>query len=97
MRFDLITESDFPMLSHWLRVPHVALWRDEDPSLEAIAAKYSPRILEEEACEAFIAHHGGAPIGLIQRFRFDSYPDYLDEIAPRCQIPADASGICIAV
>jgi aminoglycoside 6'-N-acetyltransferase len=46
--------------------------------------------LEEEACEVFIAHHDDAPIGLIQRYRFDSYPEYLDEIAPLCEIPADA-------
>jgi aminoglycoside 6'-N-acetyltransferase len=90
VKFAPITESDFPMLSEWLRLPHVALWWDEDPSLGAIAAKYSPRILEEEACEVFIAHHDDAPIGLIQRYRFDSYPEYLEEIAPLCEIPDDA-------
>jgi aminoglycoside 6'-N-acetyltransferase len=93
MKFAPISESDFPLLSEWLQSPHVALWWDEDPSLNVIAAKYSPRILEEEACEVFIAHFENTLIGLIQRYRYDSYPEYIDEIAPLCEIPDDAFSI----
>lgn len=38
----------------------------------------------------FIAHLDDAPIGLIQRYRFDSYPEYLDEVASLYAIPRDA-------
>jgi aminoglycoside 6'-N-acetyltransferase len=93
MKFNPITASDFPMLSDWLRLPHVALWWDEDPSLDVIAAKYAPRILEEEACEVFIVHFENEPMGLIQRYRYDSYPEYLDEIATIYAIPAGAFSI----
>jgi aminoglycoside 6'-N-acetyltransferase len=85
--FRLIARTDFPLVSSWLATPHVARWWAADASLAAIEAEYGGCIDGTEPCEMFIAHDGSAPVGLIQRFRFDAYPQYIDELAHIIAVP----------
>jgi aminoglycoside 6'-N-acetyltransferase len=91
--FTPIRREDFPLLSLWLATPHVARWWDDDPSLEAIENDYGGCVDGTEPCEVFIAHCNGAAVGLIQRYRFGAYPQYLDGIAHIVQVFADSTGI----
>ena len=40
-----------------------------------------------------VAHNNGAPIGLIQRYRFDAYPQYITELAHIMAVPNDAFSV----
>jgi aminoglycoside 6'-N-acetyltransferase len=91
--FRLIARTDFPLVSSWLATPHVARWWAADASLAAIEAEYGGCIDGTEPCEMFIAQIESAPIGLIQRYRFDAYPRYIDELAHIMTVPADAFSI----
>lgn len=91
--FTPIRRKDFHLLSLWLAAPHVARWWDDDPSLDAIENDYGGCVDGTEPCEVFIAHCNGAAVGLIQRYRFGAYPQYLDEIAHIVQVCAHSTGI----
>jgi aminoglycoside 6'-N-acetyltransferase len=91
--FTPIGRCDFPMLSQWLSTPHVWRWWHDDPSLSAIEADYGGCVDSSEAAEVFIAHCDGVPVGLIQRFRFGAYPDYISDLAHILPVPVDASSI----
>jgi len=71
----------------------VRRWWNDDPSLAAIEADYGPCVDGSEPAEVFIAHCGGGPVGLIQRFRFGAYPQYIDDLAHILPVPASASSI----
>ncbi len=91
--FRPITRADFPMLSSWLREPHVARWWAADPSLESIEADYGGAIDGTDPSEVFIAHRAHAPIGLVQRYRIESYPPYIEELRPILTLPAHAASM----
>jgi aminoglycoside 6'-N-acetyltransferase len=91
--FSPIVRADFALLSSWLSTPQVARWWDDDPSLDAIEIDYGGCVDGTEPCDLFIARCAGAPVGLIQRYRFGAYPRYLEEVAPILHVPADFTGI----
>jgi aminoglycoside 6'-N-acetyltransferase len=85
--FRPLARADFPLLAHWLRQPHVARWWADDPSDEALEADYGAVIDGSEPAEVFIACRNGVATGLVQRYRLDAYPEYLDELAPLLPVP----------
>jgi aminoglycoside 6'-N-acetyltransferase len=91
--FRRLARSDFVLLGRWLAQPHVARWWDADPSLDAMEADHGGCIDGTEPAEVFIALHKGEPFGFVQRFRLDSYPQYLAELAPVLPVPAAAFSI----
>jgi aminoglycoside 6'-N-acetyltransferase len=91
--FRHLTRSDFPLLSGWLTQPHVARWWANDPSLDAIEADYGGSVDGTEPSEVFIGSRDGQPVGLVQRYRWEAYPHYLDEVAPILTLPAQAVSI----
>lgn len=91
--FRRLARNDFSLLSRWLTQPHVARWWDDDPSLDAIEADYGGCIDGTEPAEVFIALREGEPVGFVQRYRLDSYPQYLDELAPVLSVAASALSI----
>lgn len=68
IHFRRISESDLPMLSEWLRRPHVAEWWDDQTSLEAVRTKYLPRLAVDSTVVPYIALHGDEPVGYIQSY-----------------------------
>ena len=88
-----IERNDFTMLSVWLSAPHVMRWWDDDPSIHAIEQDYGGCVDGTEPAQVFIAHCDGAPVGLIQRYRFGAYPQYMAELAHIVEVPAEATSI----
>ncbi len=91
--FSPIRRRDFALLGQWLATPHVARWWNDDPSPAAIEADYGPCVDGTEPAEVFIAHCDGLPAGLIQRFRFSAYPQYIGELAHILAVPPAATSI----
>ena len=91
--FQPLQRSDFSMLSGWLATPHVSRWWADDPAEDAIESDYGGVIDGTEPCEVFIAYLDNAPVGLIQRYSFDEYPQYIEELAPIMQVPDHAYSI----
>jgi aminoglycoside 6'-N-acetyltransferase len=91
--FRHLTREDFPLLGDWLSQPHVARWWAADPSPDAIEADYGGSVDGTEPSEVFIASRGGTPLGLVQRYRWDAYPSYVDEVAAILTLPAQALSI----
>lgn len=78
------------MLGEWLATPHVARWWADDPSAAPIEADYGGCVDGTEAADVFIASLDARPIGLIQRYRLDAYPPYIEELAALMTVPAAA-------
>lgn len=91
--FTPLRREDFSLLSRWLSTPHVARWWDDDPSLDAIESDYGGCVDGTEPCEVFIAHCDGAAVGLIQRYRFGAYPEYIGELAQIVDVSSNSTGI----
>jgi aminoglycoside 6'-N-acetyltransferase len=91
--FTPIRRKDFPLLSCWLRTPHVARWWNDDPSPGAIEHDYGGCVDGTEPAEVFIAHCDGAAVGMIQRYRFGAYPQYANDMAHIVDVAADMTSI----
>jgi len=92
-KFNPLRREDYPLVSSWLTTPHVQRWWNHDPSYAAIEDDYGGCVDGTEPAEAFIAHHGGAPVGLIQRYRVGAYPEYMDELARIVDVSAASTSI----
>lgn len=88
--FRPIRREDFARLSTWLATPHVARWWDDDPDPQAVEADYGPVVDGTEPAEVFIAWQETLPFGLIQRYRFDAYPEWIAAMAHIMDIPEGA-------
>jgi GNAT superfamily N-acetyltransferase len=62
--FKPLALSDLPMLREWLRRPHVAQWRQPEPSLAELEADY----FSDSSTRAYIAMLDGTPFGFIQSY-----------------------------
>ena len=74
--FRPLTDADLPRLSRWLATPHVARWWQEPSDIDSVTATYGPCIAGEDPTEVFVIEKDGEPIGLIQRYRHDHYPEW---------------------
>jgi len=75
--FRLITKDDFPLLTAWLHKPHVLRWwRDPQETLVEVEAKYGGRVEGDEPTDVYFAEVEGKPIGLIQSYWTDDYPEH---------------------
>ncbi|MFD1713963.1 GNAT family N-acetyltransferase [Amnibacterium flavum] len=83
-----LTRSDLPLLSGWLRLPHVARWWNEDAAPAAVEARYGPSIDGSDPTEVFLILHGGRPVGFLQRYAFGDEPDYRAELEPVVHVSA---------
>ena len=87
-------EDDFPLLAQWLAAPHVHRWWFHDLGLEAVARDFGPVARGEEPAEDLIASLDDEPVGLVQRCRWDDWPDDLEELVTglggRADVPRGA-------
>jgi aminoglycoside 6'-N-acetyltransferase len=54
----------------------VAPWWPDEPTVEAIEASYGPVVDGVDPTEAFIVELDGRPVGFVQRYLLDDYPDW---------------------
>jgi aminoglycoside 6'-N-acetyltransferase len=88
-----LTEPDLPLLRRWLDQPHVARWWNHETTPEAVARDFGPATRGEEPAEDLVVLLDGVPVGLVQRYRYGEYPEYLAELAPVLEVDPEAVGI----
>lgn len=92
--FRPLSRDDLPRLQGWLGQGFVNRWYGSGaPSLEAVTQKYAPRIEGSDPALCFIIRFDDKPIGLIQTYRIDDFPDYLELIG----LEEDAAGLDIFI
>ena len=85
-----LTRADLPLLCRWLAEPLVARWWDEDPSAEAVEARYGPSVDGTDPTRLYLGLADGEPFGLVQVYRFADEPGYTAELAAVCPVPPGA-------
>lgn len=88
-----LARADFGLLATWLAEPLVARWWHHDPAPAAVERDFGPSVDGREPAEVCIAVLDDQPFGLIQRYRIEHYPEYLEEIARVWPVPAGALSI----
>jgi RimJ/RimL family protein N-acetyltransferase len=80
-------------MQEWLARPHVDEWWHEALDLAGVHAKYGPRIDGTEPTHVFVVQCGEQPIGWIQWYRWDDYPEH----AARIGADSGSAGIDLAI
>lgn len=91
--FRPLTRADFPLLARWLAEPLVARWWHHEHDAAALERDFGPSLDGADATELLVAELAGRPFGLVQRYPVHAYPEYADELAPLCEVPAGALSI----
>jgi aminoglycoside 6'-N-acetyltransferase len=94
IRLRRVTEVDFPLLARWLAEPHVHRWWHHDLGLAAVERDFGPTARGEEPAEDLLALVDGEPVGLVQRCRWEDWPEERHELlagsAGRIDVPPGA-------
>jgi aminoglycoside 6'-N-acetyltransferase len=88
-----LRRADLPLLGRWLAEPLVARWWHHESSPEAVERDFGPSLDGEDVTALYVAEHAGAPFGLVQVYPIEAYPEYVEELAPVCAVPAGALSI----
>jgi aminoglycoside 6'-N-acetyltransferase len=82
--FDPLGEEDLPLARRWLLEPHVRRWWDDYSAdgayPESVLERWRKRIRGEQPTDMFRIDMGGRPIGVIQSYRVDDYPEHAAEL-----------------
>ncbi|ANY10311.1 acetyltransferase [Pseudonocardia sp. HH130630-07] len=78
------------MLRAWLAEPHVHRWWFHDTGPGAVERDFGPAMRGEEPAEDLVVELGGEPVGLLQRCRWQDYPEYVAEVEPYVVLPPGA-------
>ncbi len=96
--FVAMRESDVPLARRWLLEPHVRRWWNDDPGEhdypEGTIAEWLKALRGEDPTDMFVIHLDGAPIGVIQSYRVNDYPDYVAELG---DLPAAAISVDVFI
>jgi aminoglycoside 6'-N-acetyltransferase len=93
LSFRPLVREDFPLLRQWLAEPLVARWWNHEATPEALERDFGPSIDGLDGTRLFVVTLDRSPIGLIQRYRIDSEPEYRAELDPVCFVPVGALSI----
>src|SRR4051812_3363334 len=74
--FRPLTTEDLRMIPEWFTQPAVAQWWNQPVALDAVRAKYQPRIDGSETTLMWIVELNGTPGGLVQTYRHADYPEH---------------------
>jgi aminoglycoside 6'-N-acetyltransferase len=75
--------AEHERMARWLNAPHVREWWDpDDPPATAarVRAHYGPRAAGGAATTACVIEVGGRPVGYLQFYPWDAYPEELAEM-----------------
>ncbi len=89
--FRPLKPDDMPLMHRWLHTPHVAEWwaDEQEQTVEALEAKYLPRILGEDPTDCYVIFEEDREIGFIQCYVIDDHPEY----ALAVDVPERTAGI----
>ena len=72
------------MARRWLLQPHVRRWWNDDPDEtrypDGTLDEWRSAIHGEDPTDMYLIEMDGRPIGVIQSYRVDSYPDYVAQL-----------------
>lgn len=81
IEFRLLRENDLPLLYEWLNQFHMKEFYQKEPiTLDAVVAKYTPRILQNEPTFSHIALLKEKPLGYIQCYKNIDWPEYAKQV-----------------
>jgi aminoglycoside 6'-N-acetyltransferase len=82
--FDPLREDDLVLARQWLLEPHVRRWWDDELRRkdypEDTIRDWLEAIRGQDPTDMFLIRMDGRPIGVIQSYRVDSYPDHVAEL-----------------
>lgn len=82
LAFRRLGQSDLSLLAAWISRPHVQEWWREPSDLSSVEEKYGPCVQGSDPTEVFIVEHGGAAVGMVQRYLLADEPGWLKSLAP---------------
>lgn len=88
--FRPMTRPDLELLATWLDRPHVQRWWHHDPA--EVDADFGVSIDGDDPTELFRIDRDHRAIGMIQRYRIDQNPDWVDSLSV-IELPPGALGI----
>ncbi len=93
LAFRPLARTDYALLRHWLRTPHVARWWADDSSDEGLEEMYGGCIDGTEPSRS--VHRGARQVALSgsRSISHRPYSAYRNEIAALTEVPAGASSI----
>jgi aminoglycoside 6'-N-acetyltransferase len=84
--------KDFPLARRWLLEPHVRRWWHDDPKEadypEGTLRDWAQAIRGEDPTDMFLIQIDGRPIGVLQSYRVQDYPDYVAELGELAETAA---------
>lgn len=74
--FRPLEHDDLRTVHEWLQRPHIREWWGARDTYEEVEKRYLPRIDGREPVRMFFIVLEERPIGVIQTYRIDNYPEY---------------------
>lgn len=76
--FRKLLHSDLPLMHTWLNKPHVHEWYDNDKenTIEAITARYGPKIDGKKPTNCYLVLYEGKAFGYIQTYIVSDWPEF---------------------
>lgn len=75
--FRPLQEQDYALFAAWLGQPHIAKWWHEPATIEFVREGYGPR---DPKTDVYIVEGDGEPIGVIQSYWIEDYPEHSKKI-----------------
>jgi len=76
--------EDFTLARRWLLEPHVRRWWHDDPKEtdypEGTLADWARAIHGDDPTDMFLIALSGRPIGMLQSYRVQDHPEYVNEL-----------------
>lgn len=91
--FAPLRAAELPLLASWLDEAHVHRWWNHETTPEALERDFGPTMRGEEPNEDLLVRLDGRPVGLVQRCRWEDYPEYAAELDGQVELPAGALSI----
>jgi len=90
IRFRRLTADDLDLMHRWLNTPHVMRWYSPGGrTREQVEEEYLPYIRGEKPTQVYVILYRETPIGYIQTYRVNDWPDYARHIG----VDDDTAGV----
>ncbi|HEV2413106.1 MAG TPA: GNAT family N-acetyltransferase [Candidatus Saccharimonadales bacterium] len=89
IHFRPLKRDDFPLFIKWLAKPHVSRWWKEPATMEHVETKYAPAVDGHDKTAMFIVEDDDRPVGFIQSYWIDDYPEHAASVRVKAAIGVD--------
>jgi aminoglycoside 6'-N-acetyltransferase len=86
LSFRPLESKDYPLFARWLGESHVARWWQEPATAEHVEEKYGP---SDRKTSVYIVLGDAVPIGMIQSYRVEDYPEHAESVGAPGYIGVD--------